>query len=97
MRIDILHVTGCPNLSVARSRVHEALDQAGLTAAVCELEVITPEEARRVGMRGSPTILVEGRDPFDGVEGSFACRLYRDGDAVGGSPTVAALVEVLCP
>lgn len=96
MRIDILHVADCPNVSVARSRVHEALDQAGLTAVVRELEVITPEEAQRVGMHGSPTILIEGRDPFEGDAGSLACRLYRDGGALEGSPTVAALVEVLC-
>ena len=95
MRIDILHIADCPNLSVARSRVDEALNQAGLNATIRELEVMTPEEALRVGMHGSPTILVEGRDPFDGVEGSLACRLYRERGAVEGAPTVAALVEVL--
>lgn len=96
MRIDILHVADCPNLAVARSRVAEALDQAGLSATIRETEVRTPDEAFRVGLHGSPTILVEGRDPFGGVEGSLACRLYREGGTVEGSPTVAALVKVLC-
>lgn len=96
MQIDILHVADCPNLTLARSRVRQALDQAGVTAPVRELEVATPEQARQVGMFGSPTILLEGRDPFDGVEASLACRLYRDGGTVDGAPTVAALIEALC-
>lgn len=95
MRIDILHVADCPNLSVARSRVDDALNQTGLTATIRETEVMTPEEALRVGMHGSPTILVDGRDPFESVEGSLACRLYREGATVEGAPTVAALVEAL--
>lgn len=95
MRIDILHVADCPNLSVARSRVDDALEKAGLTATIRETEVMTHEEAVRVGMHGSPTILVDGCDPFDGVEGSLACRLYRGGGTVEGAPTVAALVEAL--
>lgn len=96
MQIDILHVADCPNLPVARSRVGQALRQAGVTAAVREVEVTTSEQARHVGMHGSPTILLEGRDPFAGVDASLACRLYRDGDTVDGAPTVAALIEALC-
>lgn len=95
MQIDILHVAECPNLPVARSRVREALHQAGVTAAVRELEVATSEQAHHVGMHGSPTILLEGRDPFDGAEASLGCRLYRNGGIVDGAPTVAALIEAL--
>ena len=69
--------------------------QAGVTAAVHELEVTTAEQARQVGMHGSPTILLGGCDPFDGVEASLACRLYRNGSTVDGAPSVAALVEAL--
>lgn len=93
MQIDILHVADCPNLSIARARVREALRQAGVTAAVREVEVTTPQQAREVGMQGSPTILVQGRDPFDGVGASLSCRLFRNGGIVDGAPTVAALLE----
>lgn len=96
VRIDILYVTDCPNLAAARARVHEALQDAGLSAVVEEVEIVTEADARRFGMHGSPTILIDGQDPFGlADEPSLTCRLYRTADAVEGAPTVAALVEVL--
>jgi len=96
VRIDILYVSGCPNLAAARARVHEALQDAGLSTVVEEVEIVTQEDAQRFGMHGSPTILIDGHDPFRLVdEPSLACRLYRTTGAVKGAPTVAELVEVL--
>lgn len=96
MRIDILYVTGCPNLAAARSRVQEALQDAGASAVVEELEILTQTDAQRFGMHGSPTILIDGHDPFRLTEEpSLACRLYSTAATVEGAPTVAALVEVL--
>ena len=49
-------------------------------------------------MRGSPTLLVDGRDPFAGSAwgAAMACRQYRDAEGrLSGAPTVAALREVL--
>lgn len=76
-------------------RVREALDGLDLTASVREIEVTSAAEAARLGMAGSPTVLVDGRDPFGGQTPSVACRLYRNGTSVDGAPSVAALVEVL--
>lgn len=96
VRIDILYVTGCPNLAAARTRVQEALHDAGVSAVVEEVEVLTQADAERFGMHGSPTILIDGHDPFRfAEEPSLACRLYRTAGAVEGAPTVAELVEVL--
>lgn len=98
MRIDILYVTGCPNLAAARTHVQEAVRVAGLSAVVEEVEILTEADARRFGMHGSPTILIDGHDPFRlADEPSLACRLYRTGDVVEGAPSVADLVEVLSP
>ncbi|MFI2204210.1 hypothetical protein ACH47Z_26165 [Streptomyces sp. NPDC020192] len=49
-----------------------------------------PEEAERLGMHGSPTLLVGGTDPFarPGQEPSLSCR-------VGGLPSVERLREVI--
>jgi len=61
-----------------------------------EVEVATHEDAQRLGMHGSPTILVNGSDPFPSEDDpSVACRLYRTADGVEGAPSVAELVEVL--
>ena len=96
MRIDILYVTHCPNLAAARTRVQEAVQDAGVSAVVDEVEILTQEDAERFGMHGSPTILIDGHDPFRlADEPSLACRLYRTAGAVEGAPTVADLVEVL--
>jgi hypothetical protein len=97
MEIDLLYVPECPNRSLARAHVEGALVQAGLAAVVREQEVRTSEEAVRLGMRGSPTILVNGQDPFGAAPDSTAlsCRLYHNEAGFTGAPTVEQLVEVL--
>lgn len=55
-------------------------------------------EARVLGMRGSPTLLVDGVDPFAGAGevAGFSCRLYRDAaGGVSGAPGEDRLREVL--
>ena len=95
MQIDVLHVPHCPNLQLTRARLDDALQRSGLEAVVREVEVATPEDAVRLGMHGSPTILVEGVDLFEGSEASVACRLYRSDDRAEGAPAVDALLEAL--
>ena len=96
MQIQILYVPDCPNLAAARSCVQEALRDAGLDAIVEEIEVASLEDANRFGMHGSPTILVDGHDPFAAADGaSLSCRLYRSEAGTGGAPTVAQLTAVL--
>lgn len=98
VRIEILYAADCPNLPVARSRVHEALRAARVHAVVEEFEVGSLEEAERLGLRGSPTIKVDGVDPFaGGGEVSISCRLYRSEGRPRGSPSVDDLVAVLSP
>lgn len=75
--LEVLHVPGCPTLPRLLQRLRE----------VTELPVVTREirstaEAEAAGMAGSPTLLVDGRDPFRtggaGRECGMACRIYRD-------------------
>lgn len=95
MRIDVLHVPDCPNLQVTRARLGVALQRSGLEAVVREVEVATSDDAVRLGMHGSPTILVDGLDLFEGSEASMACRLYRNDDRAEGAPALDALLEAL--
>ncbi len=47
-------------------------------------------------MRGSPTVLVDGRDPVAGeASASVSCRLHATEAGVDGDPTVAQLVVAL--
>lgn len=96
MRIEIAHVPECPNLSLASSHVRQALEQSGRAATVHEIEVASEDAARALGMPGSPTILLDGRDPFpSGAAPSLSCRLYCTATGMQGAPSIADLVKVL--
>lgn len=94
MRITILTVPECPNVPVVQERITEALD--GRAAVIDLVEVFEEGEAARWGMTGSPTVLLNGTDPFPipGAPPSVSCRLYRDaGGRTDGAPSVQALRE----
>jgi hypothetical protein len=57
----------------------------------------SPEQAEDVGFIGSPTIRIDGTDPFaSGDEPvGLMCRLYETAAGRSGSPTTAQLREVL--
>jgi hypothetical protein len=98
VEIEVLTVPGCPHRAEAIARVRDALAAAGRAGAVVTERVIpTAEEAAAAGMRGSPTILIDGHDPFlSGSDGpSLSCRLYRSAAGFEGAPAVAALVDAL--
>lgn len=88
----MLHVADCPGTATLLGRL------SVLTGAEVETRPVGDEEtAKALGMAGSPTMLVDGVDPFaDGTAPSLACRLYRDErGTVSGSPSVTQLIEVL--
>ncbi|MFD3959254.1 MULTISPECIES: alkylmercury lyase family protein [Streptomyces] len=92
MRITVLTVPDCPNAPVVRERITAAL--GGRDARVELIEVREEAEAARWQMTGSPTVLVDGVDPFAvaGAPASVSCRLYRDEEGrPGGAPSVEAL------
>jgi hypothetical protein len=97
MDIELLYVPDCPNRGTARRNLDTALANAGMTAIVREHEVASLDQAERFGMHGSPTIRVDGRDPFAAPDAhpSLSCRFYRGEHGTSGAPTVAQLAAVL--
>jgi Alkylmercury lyase len=98
MRVEILHVPDCPNVALLEQRLRQAHpdDPGGLE--VTRHVVPDLEAAVVVGMTGSPTLLVNGVDPFArrDPEPSMSCRLYADENGhVAGAPSVDALRRVL--
>lgn len=97
MKLEVLHVTDCPNLEPMLERLAEATD-----LPIDVREIITDDEAAALGMNGSPTLLVDGIDPFashDACASGVSCRLYRDPDGrIVPAPSVdqlrAALAQV---
>jgi len=98
MKVTIQYFDGCAGWTVARERVQAALEQLGRENVVLDLQrVESPEEAQQIRFRGSPTILVDGVDPFEAEADpvGFSCRVYRTEDGQQDSPTVAQLVRAL--
>jgi hypothetical protein len=61
-----------PYWQTAHDRLREALRAEGLVDVEPVLErVETAEDAERLRFIGSPTILVDSRDPFAGAEAAF--------------------------
>ena len=95
MDVELLLVADCPHEQPAASLLRAALDDVGLTTVQFEVTVIaTHEEAERRAFGGSPTILLNGDDPFQvpGQPASVACRIYPGG---GGLPDPRALRQAL--
>ncbi len=99
--VRLLYFEGCPNWHVAEARLEEALAEVGADpASVIYQQVTTAEQAEALGFRGSPTILVDGTDPFADPKAptGLACRIYRTGTGVQqAAPTVEQLQAVLAP
>lgn len=96
MNVTILLVEGCPHAALARERIAEAAAAVAQGVVVTETVVHDEASAAAAGFRGSPTILVEGVDPFPAAGGSeLACRLYPGSPRPEGAPPVAELVGAL--
>lgn len=94
MEITLQYFDDCPSWRVADDRLRQALSDLGCDDQPIRYQrVASPGEADRVGFGGSPTILVDGIDPFADPAGpaGFACRLYG-GDV---APTVDQLRAAL--
>ena len=97
MRIEILTVPDCPNGPVLTQRLATVLGDDP-EVLVVQRSVTDPQEAARRGMHGSPTLLIEGRDPFADPDTppSLSCRLYRAPDgSQQGAPSVEDLRSAL--
>ena len=91
--VELQYFDDCPNWREADDHLRTLANEFPDLRVTRRL-VETPEEADRVGFRGSPTILVDGVDPFadesDPV-GGLSCRVYETPDGPAGSPTLDQL------
>ena len=97
MRIELVYFEDCPNWKLAHARVRAALAAVGRPDAAVHLHLVrSPAEAEAAGMHGSPTILVDGRDPFAPSDSAvWSCRLYPGEKGLEGAPSLADLVAAL--
>jgi hypothetical protein len=93
MELTLLTVPACPNATAFEEQLAAAL--AGHPGVVVHRREVRDEQAAaQAGMHGSPTLLINGVDPFavPGQAPSLSCRLYRD---AAGRPAPAPSAEAL--
>lgn len=96
MKVTLLYFDDCPNWGIADGHLATLVGEIA-DIEISRIEVTTPEDAERYMFRGSPSILIDGRDPFakatDPV--GLSCRVYQTPDGPAGSPTLAQLRQAL--
>jgi hypothetical protein len=98
VQVTILYFDGCPHWRTAEARVREAVARLGRSDVVITRQrVLTGEQSDELPFRGSPTVLVDGRDPFPAppLPSGLSCRVWLPDAGFGGAPTVEQLMEVL--
>jgi hypothetical protein len=92
----VLAVPGCPSVKLLDQRLAQVLEGRP-DVTVSHRVVDEPDQAARRGLHGSPTLLIDGIDPFaePGQRASVSCRLYRDGGRAEGAPSVRQLRQAI--
>ena len=97
MEITLQYFDDCANWQTTDGYLKTLIDEHSLDAKVRYQLIDTPEAAAEQGFRGSPTVLVDGRDPFADRDApiGLACRIYQTETGPAGSPSLAQLERAL--
>ena len=88
---------GVNALVAAAELITTAVAETGVQATVTHTVITSQDQARRRGFAGSPTILVNGSDPFEdpAAPAAMACRLYPTPEGLRGVPALRDLRRAL--
>lgn len=99
MDVQLLVVANCCNEQEARVVLRRAMAKAGVgDLPIRTVVVSTAKQAQDLSFTGSPTVLVDGADPFPtpDLPSALACRMYaQPGGGPRGVPDVQALVTAI--
>ncbi|BAU23949.1 hypothetical protein THC_1585 [Caldimicrobium thiodismutans] len=70
IRIDVFMNLTCTTEPQLRENLKKALSLEGLTAEV-SYKRLSPEEAERLGLKGSPTVIINGKELQPLPQGGF--------------------------
>ena len=89
--VTLQYFDGCPNWEATERR----LADLGVPVALQQIETL--EQAVEHGFRGSPTVLVNGADPFHDPDApiGLVCRVYWGREGPSGAPSVEGLREAI--
>lgn len=94
--VALQYFAGCPNWQTTAGHLARLADE-GLDVSIDHEIIDSHETAVARGFRGSPTVLVDGVDPFENESTpvGLACRVYRTPNGIEGSPTLTQLRQAL--
>jgi hypothetical protein len=98
VEVRVQYVSDCPHRDVAEERVRAALAKLDRRDITVVLECVrSSAEAEQLAFRGSPTVLLNGHDPFADPGGpiGLSCRCYLTEDGMEGAPSVGQLAAAL--
>lgn len=97
VHVEVLVVPDCPNEAAATELIQAAATNTGVFAIITRTEITTHEQAQERGFTGSPTILVNGIDPFarPGQPVALTCRLYTSPAGLQGIPALIDLSDAV--
>ena len=96
VKLTLLYFDGCPHWADADSLLAEIAKERD--NVIVERRIVdTPERAVEEQFRGSPTILVDGVDPFTDLDTpvGLSCRIFHTPAGPAGVPTKAQLLEAI--
>jgi hypothetical protein len=99
MRVELLYAEDDPASMPTRQNLVEVLTEDAFETTIQMIAVASHDDADLIGMRGSPTIRIDGEDidpAWDGPIG-IARREYADADGIAGNvpgkPLIRRAVE----
>lgn len=98
MDVQLPVVPDCPNEHRAGELLRRALTEAGIGGTqMWTVVVTTAEQAEQLRFPGSPTIMLDGADPFPSPDGrtGVACRVYTGTGGPRGVPELSALTAAI--
>jgi hypothetical protein len=97
MEVALLYFDGCPNHHNAEAQLRRVLDELAWGGSLVRINVDSIESAEKLRFRGSPTIHINGVDPFADPDApvGLTCRLYPTGVGYQATPPVDELRAAL--
>jgi len=97
LEIELFYFDSCLSYQTAERLLREALAEEGLAAEIKMIEVAGDGDAQALKFAGSPTVRINGVDPFlqGGAGYGMQCRVYATPEGLKGWPTKAMLAAAL--
>ena len=97
MEITLQYFDGCPNWKTTDADLTGIIADHDVDATLRYQLIDTIEAAEHHRFRGSPTVLIDGVDPFADLDApvGLSCRIYQTEQGFVGSPTRHQLEQAI--